>query len=61
MESFESAIAEHRIAIIGIDCGIQQRAATRNGWARPVDKIHNELFELVDAVWDSIKIAHPGV
>ena len=61
MESLQSAIAQHRIAIIGVHCGIQQRAATGNRWARPVNKIRDELLKLVDAVWDSIKIAHPRV
>src|SRR6516225_10904431 len=59
MESLESAIAQHRSAIIGVHCGIQQRAAARNRWARPVNKIREELLKLVDAVRDSIKIPHP--
>src|SRR5216683_3973713 len=60
MESLASAIAQHRIAIIRIDGCIQQWAATRNGWA-PVNKVRKELLELIDAVWDSIKIVHSRI
>src|SRR5215467_1092839 len=60
VEAFTSTFAQDRIAVVRIDGCIQERATSGDGWA-PINKIRNELLELVDTVGDSVKIVHPRV
>src|SRR5258708_26721028 len=49
-ESLASFRSQLRIAIVGIDCRVQQRAPSRHHHGAPVSKVPHNLFEAVNRI-----------
>src|SRR5712675_768613 len=49
-ESLASFRSQLRIAIVGIDCRVQQRASSRHHPGAPVSKVPHNLFEAVNRI-----------
>src|ERR1700693_1366084 len=49
-ESLASFRSQLRIAIVGIDCRVQQRAPSRHHAGAPVSKVAHNLFEAVNRI-----------